>query len=361
MFILTKEKSNILLEKAKKYVNLLDEIPEELWNYILQNITEQYYNLFIQEEDKYCHFQIPVTTFGIFVHNNAYEFLLEKIKNRIFKDYYILDSFTPEQVFKFVNHSKIGLKAFINFIYKDNYKNEVKNEVKSKLVILTKLNGNVKIETKIKQKIKIIDEFREVKCCFSHKDCISFRNSCLLGHYLCATEYINSGCIFTNKEMVASFFSNNKEHLKRMINLGMRISKTALSITINYNLNESFNFLLENQLVLTDENLFNTLINNIFVYWNTKHCNILNYLKYLDILVLDYPKVFDKINKVLTIGFFKNLEFDSKQFPNLYKIKMFYMDEFDKEIKRIENHLYFLFNTPGYYNSKDLQSLQPSF
>lgn len=348
MFILTKEKSNKLLEKAKKYINLIEQIPDELWNYILQNVTEHYYNLFIQEEDKYTYFQIPVTSFGIFLHNHAYEYCLEKIRNRIFKGYYILDTFTPEQVFQFVNHSKIALKSFINFLYNDRKNDDKIN--KSKFIVLSRTNGNVKIETTIKQKIKIIDEFREVKCCFSHKDCMSFRNSCLLGHYLCATEYVNSGCIFTNKEMVASFFSNNKEHLNRMIHLGMRVSKSALSLSINYNLNSSFEFLLQTTIINTDTELFNSLINQIFVHWNSQYCKILNYLKYLDKLIIDYPKVFEKINKVLTIGFFKNLEFDSQQFPNLYKIKKVYMEEFDNEIKRIENHLYFLFNTPGYYS-----------
>ena len=343
---------NELYKKALKYKNLIgDFIPIDLWEHVISKLDNDLINKYLNEEDKYVYLQLPITKFGIFLHNTIYDFLLKKCIDNIQSNVYDLESFTINQVINFLTESKIALKAFISFMYSKVIENKPKDK---KVIILSKTNAKELLKCfkefdPVKLKINIIEPFRKIKCCFSDKKCITFRNACLLGHYLCATEYINNGCIFTNKECIATFFSNNKIHLERMTQLGMRISKASLSLSINYNLNESVNYLLESKTIIEDQYLLDLLINSIFLHWNTKYCKIENYLYYLNNIAKLYPFIFIKINNLLSFEFFRNLEIEEKKYDELYKIKSNYVKQFEADLKRIENHLFLLLNKTGYY------------
>ena len=115
------EQLNILLyNKAKLYKNLFHVIPNDFWNYFISILDEQKCNQFIKEQDIYCDFQIPITQFGIFLHNSAYDYYIFKLKNKIYNNVYDLDEHTKEQICYTIDNSTIALKALVDFVEKSN-------------------------------------------------------------------------------------------------------------------------------------------------------------------------------------------------------------------------------------------------
>ncbi len=338
-YYVTNEINIILYNKAKLYKNLFDVIPNDFWNYFISILDEKKCNCFINEQDIYCDFQIPITQFGIFLHNSAYDFYIFKLKNKIYNNVYNLGDYTPEKVCNIVDNSTIALKALIHFVQSNNTYSSITASTNTNTVYTN--FGELKIlKRENKPKITILDIYRNVNCFLNNDKCSSFKHSCLLGHYHCASEYIKQGCIITPKETNASLLSNNIELLKRMKELGMKFNKLSLSLCCRYGCLNSIYFLATQQI------LSEISIQYLFYYWS--HTNYDLYLKSFEFIYNHFPHLFKYIQNYLTIDWFNSIQIDGSLYPSLYNLQKNYI-VYSKEVQRIDIHLYHLFNTPNYY------------
>jgi hypothetical protein len=333
-YSVTNQINNLLYNKAKLYKNLFHNISIDFWKYFISILDEKKCNQFIKEQDIYCDFQIPITQFGIFLHNSAYDYYIFKLKNKIYNNAYDLGEYTEEQICYIIDQSTIALKALVEFVEKSN------STPTGTLYSNTNIE-NVKIlKRQNKIKINILDVYRNVNCYLNNEKCKSFKHSCLLGHCYCANEYITQGCIISPKETNAILLSNNNEMLKRMKSLGMKFNKLCLSLCCKYGCLNSIYFLFT-------ENLLSEIsFHYIFYYWNNTNYEL--YLKSFEFIYTHFPHLFLYIQNYLTIEWFNFVLIDSVKYPLMYNLQKLFIT-YSKEVYRIDNHLYHLFNTSNYY------------
>ncbi len=338
-FIPPTEECIILFKKAKSYINLFDQIPPDLWRYILSNVTYDSFYMYLNEPVMYPQFQIPVTKFGIFLYNTSYEFIMFKFKRLLYNDKFNTEKYTKDYIYNVMQKSKIGLKAFINFVYSC----EKNNQSQSNIILTNKSILQRKTQPKID--ITICDLFRTINCCLNHEKCNSFKNACLLGHSYCVKEYINQGCIFSNKEVNAALCSNNIEHLNYLYQLGIKYSKLSLSLACNFELLNTIYYLCK----FSDPIYIEIYFNYIFYFWYQRNVNIKSYMNSLEYIVTEFPHYTIKLHYFFITDTFKDYSINPSMYPNLYSIKEFYIHVYHKQINQIENHLTNLLNIPNYY------------
>ena len=342
-FIPPTDECILLFKKAKSYINLFDQIPSDLWQYILSNITErnniEIFYTYLNEPVVYPQFQIPVTKFGLFLYNTSYEYILFKFKRLLYNNTFNLENYTKDYIFNYIQKSKINLKAFINFVYSCEKNNPLKSNIIS-------TNSTV-LQNKTKNKIDltICDLFRNINCCLNNTKCNSFKNACLLGHYYCVKEYINQGCMFSNKEVNAALLSNNIEHLDGLYKLGIKYSKLSLSLACNFELLNTIYYLCK----FSDSIHIELYFNYIFYFWYQRNVNVKSYLKSIEFIIEKFPQFTTKLHIFFISDTFKDYFIDNIIYPNLYSIKIFYTKVYHKQMNKIENHLSNLLSVSNYY------------
>jgi len=332
-FFISDEINTILYNKAKLYINLFDTIPNDFWNYFISMLNKENCSYFLNEKDIYCELQLPITQFGIYLHNIAYDYCLFKIKNKIYNNIYNLDEYTKDYIYNYISNTKIALKAFINFLY-NNYETSNNN---IHLLTMNNPNINLNINTSTIQKINkpkiiIIDLFRNINCFLNCAKCDSFKHACFLGHYHCANEYIKQGCIITPKETNAILLSNNLEMCQRMKQSGMKLNKLSLALCCNYACLNSIQF------ICSQEYIINSSFNYMFYYYNQNNSE--KYLKSFEYIYTHFTSVASIIQNYLTKEWFNSIIIDKNNYPILYN---------SQELVKISNHLVQLFNTSNYY------------
>jgi hypothetical protein len=339
-FIPPTDECILLFKKAKSYINLFDQIPSDLWQYILSNIINiDTFYMFLNEPVVYPQFQIPVTKFGIFLYNNSYEYILFKFKRLLYNNIFNLENYTKDYIYNYIQKSKINLKAFINFVYSCEKNNPLKSNIIS-------TNSTVlQHKTKNKIELTICDLFRNINCCLNNTKCNSFKNACLLGHYYCIKEYINQGFMFSNKEINAALLSNNIENLVGLYQLGIKYSKLSLSLACNFELLNTIYYLCS----FSDPIYIDLYFNHIFYFWYQRNANIKSYLKSIEFIIEKFPHYTLKLHPFFISDIFKEIFIDSIIYPNLYSIKIFYTKVYHIQMDKIEYHLSNLFSISNYY------------
>jgi hypothetical protein len=278
----------ILYSKAFKFKSMIPFITNEMWYYIIDNISQYDFKIFINDSNSQYNLQIPTCSFGSFLYHILKQYILEIIYNMSEKN--LLDTqFTSVELCNILNDHDISIKHYLNFI------ESVKRKLSTSPIKLShNVDSTIKFKVDSKFRLKLYPFISYTNCCFKKNVCSSFETACQLSHTYCINEYLELGMPLTESIFNSITSSNNIGILNKLLCSGLDFPKKSFIYACSSNKELIIDFIIKAK----NDPCFYLNLHEIFNYGKVEDS-----LKSLTFLVKFYPSVlypsFNTIKNIL--------------------------------------------------------------